>query len=217
VRRHSVVKTVELGGALFLAMALGCAAPSPASRVPAPASSAHPPAGGSNPLDALLQRDLAEDYAFPWSPARPLTWNDFQGRPPAEGPEGAKTAYTLYSVWKCRGEAFEFRIIVAFRPRESWVKTLVLKDSIQRRTVLAHEQTHFDLAEVHVRRMRQAFRNVTDPCRNTDAVIGALADRLGQEEKVEQRRYDTETNHGLRAEQQAAWTLDTRRRLAVSQ
>ena len=207
------MKTVRLGGALFVGTLIGCAAPPPQG---SPTPSAGASEGGSGTLDGMLQHDLAKDYAFPWSATRPLTWNDFQGRPPAEGPEAAKTAYTLYSVWKCRGEAFEFRVMVAFRPRASWVRTLVLKDTVQRRTVLAHEQTHFDLAEVHARKMRQAFRHVTDPCRNMDAVVGALADRLAQQEKVEQRRYDTETYHGLRTEQQRAWTLDTRRRLAVS-
>jgi hypothetical protein len=164
----------------------------------------------------MMRRDLSEDHAFPWSATRPLTWQDFQGRPPAGGPEGAKTAYTLYSIWKCRGQAFEFRVVVAFRPRESWVKTLVLNDSVQRRTVLEHEQTHFDLGEVHARKTRQAFRHVTDPCRRTDEQLGAIADRLGQEERDEQALYDAETTHGLRAREQAAWTEDTRRRLAAS-
>src|SRR5207249_10778263 len=66
----------------------------------------------------------------------------------SEGSEGAKISYTLYSGWKCKGAAFEFRMIAGFRPRQSWVKAVVLNDSMQRRTVLGHEQTHFDLAEV---------------------------------------------------------------------
>lgn len=130
-----------------------------------------------------------------------------------EGPEGAKTAYSLSSIWKCRGQAFEFRVVAAFRPQQSWVKTLVLKDSLQRRTVLAHEQTHFDLAEVHARRMRQVFRDLPSPCRRSDGELGALVDRLGREENAEQHRYDAETNHGLFTAQQAAWTRETRRRL----
>jgi hypothetical protein len=164
----------------------------------------------------LLRGDLAEDHAFPWSAARPLAWSDFQGPPPTEGSEGAKTSYTLYSAWKCRGEVFDFRVIAGFRPRQSWVKAVVLNDSTQRRTVLGHEQTHFDLAEVHARIMRRAFRDLAGPCRKTDAALAALAQRLAQDEKAEQRRYDAETNHGLLAARQAAWSLQTRRRLAAS-
>jgi hypothetical protein len=164
----------------------------------------------------MLRSDLADDHAFPWSVSRPLTWSDFQGSPPGDGSEGAKSSYTLYSAWRCRGERFEFRVIAGFRPRESWVKAIVLNDGRQRRTVLGHEQTHFDLAELHARKMRLAFGELAGPCQQTDADLSALARRLAQEEKAEQRRYDAETNHGLIAAKQAAWTLQTRQRLAAS-
>jgi len=111
---------------------------------------------------------------------------------------------------------FEFRVIAGFRPRQSWVKAIVLNDSTQRRTILLHEQTHFDLAEVHARRMRQAFGDLARPCAKTDAELSGLAQRLAQEEKAEQRRYDAETDHGLLVDQQAAWTRNVARRLGGS-
>jgi hypothetical protein len=201
---------------LLLAAALACAASRVPQRPPPLLSSGAPPAGGSSGLDDMLRSDLASDHAFPWSAARPLTWNDFQGLPPTGGPEGAKTSYTQYSVWKCRGQAFEFRVIAGFRPGQSWVKAAVLDDTVQRRTVLAHEQTHFDLGELHARRMRQVLGDLAGPCRKTDAELRAQAQRLAEEEQAEQRRYDVETNHGLLAVQQAAWSSQTRRRLAAS-
>lgn len=158
---------------------------------------------------------MATDRSFAWS-SRRLTWDDFQGDPPTNGSEGAVTAYTIYSGWKCRGDAFEFRVIAGFRPRQSWVKAVVMRDTVQRRTVLAHEQTHFDLAEVHARIMRRAFSDLDRPCRWSDGALSALAERLGQAEKADQRRYDAETKHGLLGEEQARWTLQTRRRLTAS-
>ena len=160
----------------------------------------------------MMRSDLADDQAIAWS-ARRLTWDDFQGSPPTEGSEGAMTSYTLYSAWKCRGGVFEFRVIAGFRPRQSWVKPIILNDAIQRRTILGHEQTHFDLAEVYARAMRQALGEVVNPCRMTDAHLSAIAQRLAKAEKVEQRRYDAETKHGLLASQQAAWSAAVARRL----
>ena len=87
-------------------------------------------------MDDMLRDDLAADHAFAWSARRPLVWSDFQGSPPSEGSEGAKISYTLYSGWKCRGAVFEFRVIAGFRPRQSWVKAIVLNDSTQRGTIL---------------------------------------------------------------------------------
>jgi hypothetical protein len=162
----------------------------------------------------MLTTDLADDQAFPWTAARRLNWRDFEGSPPAAGSEAAKSAYTLYYVWRCRGQVFDFRVVAGFRPRQSWVKAIVLNDTTQRRTILSHEQTHFDLAEVHARNMRRVFEGLAAPCRKTDAELSALAQRLVQEEKAEQRRYDAETNHGLLAAQQAAWGAAVARRLA---
>ena len=210
---------MRLGVAVVLVAVLGCAshAVPPHARGPAPSPSRRAsPSAVPGALDDVLRSDLAADHAFPWSAGRRLAWSDFQGSPPSEGSEGAKISYTLYSGWKCKGAAFEFRMIAGFRPRQSWVKAVVLNDSMQRRTVLGHEQTHFDLAEVHARRMQRAFCDLARPCARTDAELSALAQRLTQEEKAEQRRYDEETNHGLLADQQAAWSRDVAQRLGGS-
>jgi hypothetical protein len=167
----------------------------------------------SRALDDLLHDDVTADSASPWSAARRLTWSDFRGRPPGEGREVAKTAYALFYAWKCRGSAFDFRVIAAFRPRQSWVKAVALNDTVLRRTALGHEQTHFDLAEVHARRMRQYFGALAGACRKTDGELTGLAGRLIAEEKAEQQRYDAETNHGLRSDEQAAWTAEVARQL----
>ncbi len=193
--------TSRLTAALLTLALLGCASAPPPARRPRPSA----PASTSTALDDLTRSDMTADRAFAWSTRR-LIWDDFQGDPPADGSEGAVTAYTIYSAWKCRGDAFEFRVVAGFRPRQSWVKAIVLRDSVQRRTVLVHEQTHFDLAEVHARLMRRAFRDLERPCRQSDGELSALAARLGQAEKAEQRRYDAETKHGLNASQQAAWS-----------
>lgn len=165
----------------------------------------------------MLRNDLAQDAGIPWSAARRLAWSDFQGTPPDDGTEAAKTAYAFYSAWKCRGEAFQFRVVAGFRPRQSWVKAAVLRDSVQSPSILAHEQTHFDLAEVHARIMRRYFAGLAGACRKTDAQLSALAQQLEDEAGAEQRRYDAATNHGLLADRQAEWSLQTRRRLAASQ
>ena len=206
---------MRLGVAVLLGAALGCAshAPLPPARAPAPTAASAPRSARPGTLDDLLRGDLAEDHAFAWSTRRPLAWSDFQGSPPSEGSEAAKTSYTLYSAWRCRGAVFEFRVIAGFRPGQSWVKAAVLKDSTQRRTILRYEQTHFDLAEVHARRMRRAFEDLARPCSQTDSQLSAEADRLTQEEKAEQRRYDVETHHGLLSDQQATWSRDVARRL----
>ena len=207
---NEVMKRLLLLGPLITMALSGCGHGGGASSRP---SAPVAPKAGSATLDELLREDLTADSAFPWSAARRLRWNDFRGQPPSRGEEGAKTAYALFYAWKCRGEAFEFRVIAAFRPRLSWVKAVIVHDSAQSRSALGHEQTHFDLTEMHARKMRQYFNALPDACRKTDQELTAVARRLLQEEKAEQQRYDAETGHGLRAAPQATWTREVARRL----
>jgi hypothetical protein len=199
--RHAVV--------LLLATLLACAHP---RATPVPVSSA--PSARTATLDDMLRDDLASEHAFAWSPRRRLVWGDFQGPPATGGREGAKTAYTLFYAWRCRGDAFQFQTIAAFRPRASWVKPAIVRDTMESRRALQHEQTHFDLSEIGARRLRRSFAQLAAPCRKSDDELGALARRVVDEEKAEQRRYDDETEHGLAARRQGEWTAQTARRLA---
>src|SRR5688572_19680249 len=177
-RQNEVMKRLFLLVTLSTMALSGCghaASSSPPATVAPKAGSAAAvaPKAGSPALDDLLREDLTADSAFPWSAARRLRWSDFRGRPPERGEEGAKTGYALFYAWKCRGEAFDFRVIAAFRPRQSWVKAVVVKDTAQSRSTLGHEQTHFDLAEMHARKMRQYFTALPDACRKTDGELTA--------------------------------------------
>ena len=162
----------------------------------------------------MLEGDIAPHRGIPWSAARRLTWSDFQGAPPQSGEEAAKTAYGIYYAWKCRGRAFEFRVVAAFHPNDSWVKPVVLGDSVESRRVLAHEQTHFNIAELYARRMRRRFAALSSPCARGDDQLGYEARRILDEERAFQRRYDAETGHGLERREQAAWEAEVRQRLA---
>lgn len=148
---------------------------------------------------------MAPYDAISWSGTRRVGWGDFRGRPPAGGPEAARTAYSVFYAWKCTGERFEFRAVAALLPGQSWVKAVVLRDSAQSRRTLGHERTHFDLAEVYARKLRARFREITGACRRSDAQLDAEAGRLLDELRDEQRRYDGETRNGLDAERQARW------------
>ncbi|HET9384109.1 MAG TPA: hypothetical protein VFO67_03100, partial [Gemmatimonadales bacterium] len=103
----------------------GCGHRASSAPAVAVAAKAGPGAGagaGAGALDDMLREDLTADSAFPWSAARRLRWGDFRAQPPGRGEESAKTAYALYYAWRCRGAVFDFRVIAAFRPRQSWVQ-----------------------------------------------------------------------------------------------
>ena len=204
---------------LGVASVVACAGRAPESRSPTPRPTATPapsPAAAAATLDEMLRSDMAPHRGIPWLAGRPLRWSDFQGTPPQGGEEAAKTAYGIYYAWKCRGGAFEFRVVAAFHPRESWVQAAVLGDSSGSPRVLAHEQTHLNIAELYAQRLRAHFRQVANPCHRSDTDLAMEAQRLVDEEKAMQRRYDAETGHGLRRREQAEWEAEIARRLHVA-
>ena len=194
---------------LGVAWLAACAGRPPEPPVPRPtAAPAPPPAAASATLDEMLRSDVASHRGLAWSSARPLRWSDFQGIPRQGGDEAAKTAYGIYYAWKCRGRTFEFRAVAAFHLQESWVQAAVVQNIAEGPRTLGHEQTHFNIAEVYARRMRRHFRELAEPCAKSDAALTADAERILDEEKATQRRYDKETAHGLRGREQAAWEAE---------
>ena len=141
------------------------------------------------------------------------TWGQLTvARERAGGPVFARGAA---ATLPCRSGAFEFRVVAAFHQRESWVQAAALGDSSGRTRVLAHEQTHFNIAELYARRMRQRFAGFSRPCRMSDDQLSAEARHILDEERVFQRRYDAETGHGLERREQTAWEANVRRQLGL--
>jgi hypothetical protein len=189
---------------ILLAVIAGC---TPPRTVNAPSRS---------PLLATLDREMAPHEAVPWSASRRLTWDDFRGVPPAgEKERAAETAYSLFYAVSCKGRTFDFQVVAAVLPRQSWVRPSVLTDAVQNSRTLRHEQTHFDLSEVHARRMRRYFAELSQPCMKSSSELEALSDRLIRDETAAQRRYDEETSHGRLAQRQATWDADVARQIAA--
>jgi hypothetical protein len=165
-------------------------------------------------LPATIRNQMAAHDAIGWSATRRLSWSDFQGIAPARGDESALTSYSLFHGASCTGKTFDFRVVAAFLPRQSWVRPAVLANAANNSRTLRHEQTHFDLSEVHARRMRRYFAELFEPCMKTTEELGALAQRFIREEGAAQRKYDEETNHGRVTKKQAEWEAEVGRQLA---
>ena len=168
------------------------------------------PAGPT--LTESINTRVRDAGAFPWSSKRPLAWTDFKGQPPRESPAAAETAYILLHGVQCAGSAagsaFEYRVVAAFRPDHSWVRPEILKRPADSARALRHEQTHFDITEVHARRLRRYYAELMAPCRIASGDLAAAAGRIGRDEKAAQAQYDAETDNGRTAAQQTHWDRD---------
>ena len=173
-----------------------------------------PTAPATVSLAESIDAQMARHEAIAWSPKRPLTWADFRGTPPASTSAAAETAYTLFHGAQCTRSRFEFLVVAAFRPKDSWVRQAVLKSPADSVRALRHEQTHFDIAELHARRMRRYFSEMMAPCKVPTDQLASMAERFIRDERGAQEKYDDETNHSRDAARQTLWDKDIASQLA---
>jgi len=136
---------------------------------------------------------------IPWSADRPLQWSDFKGRPSASSPNKAMTDSGMSISFSCDGSTAEVSISSYFSPYRSWTKT---KDSDR---LLAHEQLHFDITELFVRKLRKEISALETDCEKMNRAIEKLYDSNYQAYAKYQAQYDRETKHSLIEEEQLRW------------
>jgi len=106
-------------------------------------------------------------------------------------------------------------VVAAFRPKDSWVRPTVLRTPADSARALKHEQTHFDLTEVHARRLRRYYSELMAPCRISTSDLAGAAERIGGDEKAAQAQYDAETANGRTVAQQTRWDKDVASQLVT--
>jgi len=166
--------------------------------------------------------------AIPWAPGHPLTWADFRGMGPSDpGIEAARIHIVVsyrFSVavrkegdmWRAWIPAGTLGVQCAMDPTRSWVRP-----GAELPALLAHEQGHFDLAEVYRRLLKNTLSRLVAQGKDkvtakrcleeqaTETAQGILA-RL----EAAQLRYDEETMHGTDAKAQSTWLSRIRTWLA---
>jgi hypothetical protein len=135
-----------------------------------------------------------------WSDKRLLVWDDFLASPDAASPGAALTAYEIQARTICESEGPAFRVSVRFLPDQSWSKP-------DKRTglTLAHEQGHFDLAEVTARRLRAELASLGLPCASGNAAFTRLVADFQSRDGDLQRSYDKQTMFGTDVQAQRVW------------
>lgn len=135
----------------------------------------------------------------------PLNWEDFTGEPQLQNPFDANTNSGISYSWSLRtsekGAEFLYKVDVFFYPDLSWVK--LGKEDVR---LLAHEQLHLDISELHGRKLRKAMSEY-DPDLKSD--IKKVLERIYQKNENARRqmqeKYDRETNHGQNEKAQVKW------------
>ncbi|SKB70123.1 protein of unknown function [Salegentibacter holothuriorum] len=138
-----------------------------------------------------------------WDKTRPLTWEDFKASPKKQLAYKANTNSGLSFSWSSTesssGIKLTFEVESNFYPNQSWVKEIQEVDYL-----LAHEQLHFDITELHARKLRMALKNY-EPGRNMKKELNDIYSKIEQQRREMQNQFDKETNHSINKEAEYKW------------
>jgi len=147
---------------------------------------------------------LNNESTILWREDLKLTWNDFKGEQHVETNAVAVTASGItfsYKVRKANSRIVDFTPSVEahFYPDKSWVKLEQADDYI-----LAHEQLHFDITELHVRKLKKQISTLKIT-QNLGSILDKLHQNINKELSVMQNKYDLESNNSINKEVQLKW------------
>jgi len=147
-----------------------------------------------------------EEVVVSWSAENNLTWGDFKAEAKPNADEAALTASGITFGFSVRKSSegnyvsFDSKVEAHFYPEKSWY----VKERASS-YILAHEQLHFDLTELYVRKLRHGISKLKiSPAIKEN--LRALHAAANKELAEMQQQYDLETDHSRRIGKQAYWS-----------
>lgn len=133
-----------------------------------------------------------------WKADRKLTWSDFKARPVAGATNAALTSSNINFNFSYGTKGFTYSISCNFDKTKSWgrVKTAY---------ILAHEQAHFDIAEIHARKLNMRLSQYKYNKKTVGADLDKIYSEVMNEQHQMQLLYDKETNHSINSVKQKEW------------
>ena len=151
--------------------------------------------------------NLAAQFTTPsmvWS-KKNLRWKDFKRKPDSTllaTKWGAATSSWVEERYAVTPQ-HEIRFIIRawFNPDLSWTREITKSSSY----ALAHEQYHFNMAELYARKMKKVLGSLELTKADYRREIAELLKNFHDQYRLQQIRYDTETDHGRNMQLQYNW------------
>lgn len=133
-----------------------------------------------------------------WSQTRKLSWADFQGLPDKSSDNAALTSSHINFQFGYGNKDFNYTISCKFDRKRSWVR-------VKSAYILNHEQRHFDIAEIHARKLKKALTAYRYNEKTVEEEVTEIHESIMKEHHRMQGKYDLETDHSRNNKNQAKW------------
>ena len=151
----------------------------------------------------LLVPSENEELTMSWNANRKLSWDDFRG-PVKDNGAVAVTASGItfgFSLQQKNGkvQGFDATVEAHFYPEKSWY----IKEKGTAH-ILAHEQLHFDITELHVRKLRYQISKLRVNSR-LKYQLRKLHEEANKELRIMQSEYDEDSMNSINMIKQTYW------------
>jgi len=140
-----------------------------------------------------LQKDLIE-----WSSDKRLTWADFKGKVPVNAANAALTNTAINVEFGFSKKGMTYSIKCRFDKTKSWVR-------IKNDLVLGHEQGHFDIAELHARKLNKALQEYKFNSKTVSEDVNRIYESVMKQHHEFQSEYDQNTDFSRKVDKQMEW------------
>lgn len=151
----------------------------------------------------LLPLKGESENIIKWTDGQQIDWSVFKGKPDPSSPydaqlnSGVRYSYSYES--KNGNVKVNFDVFCYMDPNLSWSKKGKQTDYL-----LGHEQLHFDISELHARKLRKALQEY-DFSKNPQKEVEKIFNRITKDRQDMQNKYDKETDHSKNRPEQAEW------------
>jgi hypothetical protein len=139
-----------------------------------------------------------DNHLISWTSSRKLTWDDFRGPVDPGSKNAALTISNINIEFQYDDKELVYSIKCTFNKQKSWVR-------IRNNDVLAHEQGHFDLAEVHARRLYKAMKEYKFNPGTVGDDVNRIYNSVMKMHHEAQHQYDQETDYSRNRPKQLEW------------
>jgi hypothetical protein len=140
---------------------------------------------------------------IPWSETKKLTWEDFKGKFMPQSDYVASTSSGIYFTYSygTKHKKLKYKYIVTsyFHPEKSWYNPTQVSPYI-----LKHEQTHFNISELHARMLRKEI-NEFSFTKNIKHEMDSLYNQIEIRRRAMQEKFDIETHHSKNKKKEKSW------------
>jgi hypothetical protein len=133
-----------------------------------------------------------------WNASGRLSWQDFQGVPPEDAANAALTSSGILINFNYNNRSLSYNITCNFDKTKSWGR-------IRNDHILAHEQGHFDITEIHARKLYKSLKAYRFRQSTVSNDIHEIYQGIVNDLQQMQNDYDRETDHSRNLYQQKIW------------